>query len=401
MKTLASANLAIRLAVHRVRIAIARRIYRHQVAASPKLPADLPQSPSAIPRMTLDEIDRARHGDPLERHDDHIVFHVNGDTGGGMPRPFLWPLAQRAVAKRMRDDCRGRAVSFFYHLGDVVYRRGELARYRFQFDWPYRTYRPPLVGVPGNHDAGESREGVLAGFVDAFCVPGDGYTPVANKPARARLQPHVYWTLTTPRFWIIGLCTNTPEGGVVDPQQRAWFIEELAAAGTTPVIIALHHPPYSNDYVHGSSHAMRALLDECTTEAGKWPVLVLSGHAHSYQRYHRDLDAGRGIGYVVAGGGGHILLEAVDYDLRNPRGTCLEDHPGVRLRHVRDDRHGFLRLEVLAEDPQHNGAATIHGAYLTVPHLPRLGRSARPSDQFVIDATSGILLDDEPPARSG
>ncbi|HEV8463177.1 MAG TPA: hypothetical protein VGQ38_20995, partial [Gaiellaceae bacterium] len=38
-------------------------------------------------------------------------------------------------------------------------------------------------------------------------------------------------------------------------------------------------------------------------EAGFWPDVVLSGHAHLYQRYTRKVD-GREIPYVVAGSGG-------------------------------------------------------------------------------------------------
>ena len=45
-------------------------------------------------------------------------------------------------------------------------------------------------------------------------------------------------------------------------------------------------------------------IDSACKEAGLWPDIVLSGHAHLYQRFTRKVD-GREIPYIVAGSGGH------------------------------------------------------------------------------------------------
>src|SRR5712692_5513050 len=46
-------------------------------------------------------------------------------------------------------------------------------------------------------------------------------------------------------------------------------------------------------------------IDAACTETGLWPDVVLSGHAHLYQRFTRKMKVGREIPYVVAGSGGH------------------------------------------------------------------------------------------------
>jgi hypothetical protein len=74
-------------------------------------------------------------------------------------------------------------------------------------------------------------------------------------------------------------------------------------AGERAVIIACHHPPASVDAKHGGGSGLADDIDTAAREAGFWPDAVLSGHAHLYQRYTRNVD-GRQIPYVVAGSGG-------------------------------------------------------------------------------------------------
>ena len=60
-----------------------------------------------------------------------------------------------------------------------------------------------------------------------------------------RPRPNCYFTLLTPYATFVGLYTNVPEGGVVEPDQQAWFGAECRAADPDkPLIVALHHPPH-------------------------------------------------------------------------------------------------------------------------------------------------------------
>ena len=58
---------------------------------------------------------------------------------------------------------------------------------------------------------------------------------------------------------------------------------------------------------------MLAQIDAACVAAQIWPDIVLSGHAHLYERYTRVMKAdGRQIPYVVAGNGGY-------YNFSDPR----------------------------------------------------------------------------------
>jgi len=161
-----------------------------------------------------------------------------------------------------------------------------------------------------------------------------------------------------------GLYSNVPEHGVVHPDQLAWLVNELKAAPKDlPVVVTLHHPPYSADDHHGGSQPMHDALDRAFSDSGRWADLVLAGHVHNYQRFTRTR-AGkpRQIPYVVAGAGGYHNLHGVakvnGVKLTPPISLPLSGDT-VTLETFVDDRHGFLRLEVTRD--------AIAGVYYTVP----------------------------------
>jgi Calcineurin-like phosphoesterase len=80
-----------------------------------------------------------------------------------------------------------------------------------------------------------------------------------------------------------------PSGGHLEQSQIAWLTAELAAADPKlPLIVTLHHPPYSVDAHHGGSQKMGAALDSAFRGSGRLPQLVISGHVHDYQRFTRS-----------------------------------------------------------------------------------------------------------------
>jgi hypothetical protein len=160
----------------------------------------------------------------------------------------------------------------------------------------------------------------LTAFARNFCAPAAATSPDAGGLVRSTMtQPGVYFTLDAPFVSIIGLYSNVLEGpGVISSQggtypigddQLTFLTGELTrlksarAANQRAVIVACHHPPASVDSKHGGTTGLANDIDTAARAAGLWPDVVLSGHAHLYQRFTRAVD-GREIPYIVAGSGG-------------------------------------------------------------------------------------------------
>jgi hypothetical protein len=89
------------------------------------------------------------------------------------------------------------------------------------------------------------------------------------------------------------------------------------------IVLAVHHPPLSIDAVHGGSTGLQQDLETCFAAAGLWPDLVLSGHAHLYQRFTHRSASGQEIPYIVAGSGGFAATPPIAK--QPPPGTTIGD----------------------------------------------------------------------------
>jgi predicted phosphodiesterase len=252
-------------------------------------------------------------------------FHAMGDTGGRGSRG-----AQENVAQHMTGDFSatggGLNPAFCLHLGDVIYGPGKEEEFLDQFYRGYVDYPGKFVAIPGNHDGELTAQdpNSLAAFVDHFCNPNIATHADAAAVGIEResvAQPGAYWHLDTPFADIIGLYSNVDEshgflnGPNNDTSQLDWLADTLAgiaqqrAQARKALIFAMHHPPYSNG-THPSSPEMLAALDQKCTDAKVMPDLVLSGHAHNYQRHTRYKNfesKAMQIPYIVAGCGGYPL----------------------------------------------------------------------------------------------
>ena len=336
-----------------------------------------------------------------------IVLHSVGDTGG-----VKEPSHQFAVADAMTDDLTGKDFTsgrpaFFYHLGDVVYFFGQERYYYDQFYDPYRDYAGPIFAVPGNHDgvlfASEPVKYSLQPFYENFCSKTPTKDPSAKGFARTTMtQGGVYFTLNAPFVKIIGLYSNTGEtagvinGGVAGTQQTAFLLAQLQAAaaqrkqaGSAPfaLIFAVHHPPFTISSEHFPSPQMLAEIDSACRTAGIWPDMMLSGHAHLYERYTRVMKAdGRQIPYLVAGNGGYFNLSkpktGKNGALPQP-GAVGNDGKGNQLTLVayNDNVFGFLRITV--------GPKSIRCQSLGVDETTR---NSSVMDEFTVDLTKHVVL---------
>jgi Calcineurin-like phosphoesterase len=325
---------------------------------------------------------------------EEIVFHAVGDTGG-----IHSPEFQFAVADAMAKD----TASFWYHLGDVVYYFGQEQYYFEQFYDPYRDYNAPIFAIPGNHDGavfkGET-EASLDAFRANFCAPQPGHSPDSQGAVRTTMdQPGVYFTLNAPLVKFIGLYSNTSEGGtggvIADPKignaQLAFLKAALAAAKKErednewrALVIATHHPPFTGSPFHVPSPEMLKMIDNACEQAGIWPDLHLSGHAHLYERYTRTVNK-KQIPYLVAGMGGYYNLAGLKPGKRAavPRfpasGKDASGNP-LRMEIYNDDTFGFVRITV--------SKAKISGVFVTVD--PKTGKTGT-GDSFTLDLKTNTV----------
>jgi len=335
------------------------------------------------PVLTLEDVFGATEGPAVVQSVNQrkqIVFHALGDTGNTRS---VQP--QNAVTDKLVSDFSEQDPSqvpvFLYHLGDVVYSFGEAQYYYDQFYEPYRDYPRPVIAIPGNHD-GMVAPGVttptLEAFLNNFCATDFHQSADAGGLDRTTMiAPGVYFTLDAPLVRILGLYSNRLEDpGVISSQggtvteltdvqlnflkaalQR---IADEKFAGA--VIIAVHHPPYTTGK-HGGSPLMLKDIDAACKKTGIWPHAVLSGHAHSYQRYTRSINKME-IPYIIAGNGGHGLTPLVNPGqpaLRVP--SRLPSDPNVTFESYDDQDYGYLRVVVTTQQlrieyhPAPDGAA--------------------------------------------
>jgi len=215
---------------------------------------------------------------------------------------------------------------------------------------------------------GEPVKYSLEPFFNNFCSNAPTKDPSAKSFAQTTMtQPGAYFTLNAPFLKIVGLYSNAGEAtGVISdpntgPPQLTFLESHLAAAaaqraqkGAAPfaLIIATHHPPFTISKSHFPSPDMLAQIDPACTTAKIWPDIMLSGHAHLYERYTRTMKAdGRQIAYVVAGNGGYLNLSAPRTGKNgvNPQpGIPGNDGKGnqLTLNVYKNTRYGFLRLTV-------------------------------------------------------
>ncbi len=327
-----------------------------------------------------------------------IVFHSLGDTGNTRSVEPQNEVTDKLVTDFQGSD-QSQAPSFLFHLGDVVYSFGEAKYYYDQFYEPYRDYQRPIIAIAGNHDgmvAPGSDTPTLQAFLNNFCAPAALPTPESGGLDRtAMIQPAVYFTLEAPFVRILALYSNTLEDpGVISSENKTYpdmpdaQLDYLKAALKRirdekfkgAVIIAVHHPPYAAGR-HGGSPKMLAQMDAICKSTGIWPHAVLSGHAHSYQRYTRA-SGKMEIPYIISGNGGHGLTPLVrrgEGALRVP--VAASNATNVTFESYDDQDYGYLRVLVNAQQ-------------LRIEYHPASdgGAAKTPDDSVTVDIVKRVLV---------
>jgi len=205
-----------------------------------------------------------------------VTFGVISDT------QWQWvePNRIKMVAEAMAQDPW--AFHFVLHGGDLV-ESPIPTHWEFFFHSMAPILRwAPLIPVLGNHE----RDSLS--YYQHFSLP----------PGGGRLGKR-WWALHWGDVAIVGLDSNAkrPQDLV---EQLEWAKAQLSGPEPHKIVI-FHHPVFSSDAAYGpGSEGLQALWHPVFVDRGV--DLVLSGHAHNYERIVRD-----GVTYLVVGGGGANL----------------------------------------------------------------------------------------------
>lgn len=309
-------------------------------------------------------------------------------------------------------------ASFLFHLGDVVYKdedptdalgKDQATMYNTQFYGQFEKYGREIFAIAGNHDGKSSahaEKSPIDHFLENFCDSKRRKSPDSKAVSSKRLtmnQPYPYWLFETALCYIVGLYTNDINGGQLDdptaasrPQYK-WLVSTLkaikAAEDGKVVFLALHHPPYSgaanfaergdpnlgptprNPPPGGVLHPLGNILQHAFNDSGQYPDVVLSAHAHLYQRITYAYASGWQIPYLIAGSGGHgpveklsiacsgnaINMPATPFDIVEPPGLAIPKGDSIKVVKYNDTDFGFLRLTVERD------RKIVTGEFFTVP----------------------------------
>jgi hypothetical protein len=132
-------------------------------------------------------------------------------------------------------------------------------------------------------------------------------------------------------------------------------------------------------------------LQHAFRSSGIYPDLVISAHAHLYQRITYTYTGGRQIPYLIVGCGGHDAIEDISegcdkrpgkkpkapFPVVLPRGLILPpgDKAVVEAFDDQKDHFGYARITVNAAE------SAIHGEFFTVAQ----GGEATRADHFKLD----------------
>lgn len=218
--------------------------------------------------------DKERFTDWYEiKRDANFKFSIYGDNRTG------W--GDSAVHKQILKKIAEENPAFILHTGDMVAYGNQLNQWDLFFQTaPDVLAQTPFLPTIGNHDISAANW-----YYRFFPVSQDKEMFYAFEYGQAHF-----------------ICLDTTQP-VHHSTKQYRFLEKTLKKwqGKSPIIVYMHHPPFSAGK-HGSERKVREQLVPLFEKYGV--DLVMSGHDHSYQR----IGPINGVTYIVTGGGGAPLV---------------------------------------------------------------------------------------------
>jgi calcineurin-like phosphoesterase family protein len=231
---------------------------------------------------------------------DATVVAVAGDVACGTADPSYNGGNGDATHCRMKytsDLVEKMNPATVFAMGDLQYNTGSLADFKVSYNNTWGRFKAKTHPVVGNHEYGTSG---AAGYFDYFGAAAGGRTKG-------------YYSFNVPvgsARWHVAVINsecarlNGGVGCAVGSPQYNWLKADLANnAGTKCTAVLSHKPRWS------SSSYYTAEIQPLVDLMGAAKVdLLLSGHAHSYERFSQQTAAGQasttGIRQITVGTGG-------------------------------------------------------------------------------------------------
>lgn len=253
----------------------------------------------------------------IQISDPHIVVPPEKVSG----RIESLPLLQRVIARIKQVLPKVGPVDALLVTGDIT-ERGDRGSYQAFLD-TVGELGLPVYAIPGNHDG---REAMRSAFADHAYIPQSG-----------RLN----WCVDVNGVRMIGLDTlvEGQGGGVVDEVTLRFLETHLEAAGVSPVLLALHHPPFScgikfmDSIGLAGTKSLAQLLENSAAD-----IQVVCGHVHTA---------------IIAKVGGVVAMSApstcstFDVNFRADAPVGFTTQPGGFVLHSWND--GFRSMQIGAE----------------------------------------------------
>lgn len=234
----------------------------------------------------------------LPLRDGSIRFAVIGDSGRG-------DVPQHDVAGQMVAWRAKFPFEFVLMMGDNIYGTHTAQDYVQKFEEPYGA--------------------LLQAGVVFYATLGNHDDPAQIYYAKFNMEGRRYYTFRKSERQLAGLAGAGARFFVLDsrsfdPEQLAWFREQLAESGTNWKIAYFHHPIYTSGRYRSTARALRLVLEPMLI-AGHVDV-VLSGHEHVYERITPQY----GISYFVSGAAGSLRTGDVRPSSITARGYDRDYH---------------------------------------------------------------------------
>jgi hypothetical protein len=211
------------------------------------------------------------------------------DYNGGLGQP--WDCQQRTTA----DLIRGIAPSKVFALGDLQYENGTLADFNVAYESSWGAFKSITAPVVGNHEYATSGASGYYTYFGAAANPTKGYYSF-DIPVGAS------------RWHVVALNAecNSIDSGVgcaVGSPQYQWLQNDLTSNRTLCTAVIMHRPLYASSAQ--ATAAVQPLYDLLYQYRAD---LVLTGHAHLYERFAPQDAAGHAVAdgmreFIVGTGG--------------------------------------------------------------------------------------------------